>query len=74
MSHSAEPDATVFGALPGSGLRPPGAAALAAARRLYERDGPVVADVSYDTLDCSISQGSASVLSDLVIGRSVSEV
>ena len=35
--------------------------------------GPVVADVSYDALGCSISQASASVLSDLVIGRPVSE-
>ena len=35
--------------------------------------GPVLADVSYDTLGCSISQASASVLSDLVIGRPVSE-
>jgi len=35
--------------------------------------GPVVADVSHDALGCSISQASASVLSDLVIGRPVSE-
>ena len=35
--------------------------------------GPVVADVSYDALGCSISQESASVLSDLVIGRPASE-
>jgi nitrogen fixation protein NifU and related proteins len=35
--------------------------------------GPVVADVSYDALGCSISQASASVLSDLVIGRPASE-
>jgi nitrogen fixation NifU-like protein len=35
--------------------------------------GPVVADVGYDALGCSISQASASVLSDLVIGRPVSE-
>jgi nitrogen fixation NifU-like protein len=35
--------------------------------------GPVVADVSYDALGCSISQASASVLSELVIGRPVSE-
>ena len=35
--------------------------------------GPVVADVSYDALGCSISQASASELSDLVIGRPVSE-
>jgi nitrogen fixation NifU-like protein len=34
---------------------------------------PVVADVSYDTLGCSISQASASVMSDLVIGKPVSE-
>ena len=34
---------------------------------------PVVADVSYDCLGCSISQASASVLSDLVIGRPASE-
>jgi nitrogen fixation protein NifU and related proteins len=33
----------------------------------------VVADVSYDALGCSISQASASVLSDLVIGRPVGE-
>ena len=35
--------------------------------------GPVVADVSYDALGCSISQASASVMSDLVIGKSVAE-
>jgi nitrogen fixation NifU-like protein len=35
--------------------------------------GPVVADVSYDALGCSISQASASVLSELVIGRPVGE-
>ena len=35
--------------------------------------GPVMADVSYDALGCSISQASASVLSDLVIGRPASE-
>ena len=41
---------------------------------LKESDaGPVVADISYDTLGCSISQASASVLSDLVIGRTVAE-
>jgi nitrogen fixation protein NifU and related proteins len=32
-----------------------------------------VDDVSYDALGCSISQASASVLSDLVIGKPVSE-
>ena len=34
---------------------------------------PVVEDVSYDSLGCSISQASASVMSDLVIGKSVAE-
>jgi nitrogen fixation NifU-like protein len=32
-----------------------------------------VEDVSYDSLGCSISQASASVMSDLVIGKPVSE-
>ena len=32
-----------------------------------------VADVSYETLGCSISQASASVLTDLVIGKPVDE-
>ncbi|MDQ1746823.1 MAG: nitrogen fixation protein NifU [Frankiaceae bacterium] len=36
-------------------------------------DGDTVADVSYDSEGCSISQASASVLTDLVIGRSVTE-
>jgi len=34
---------------------------------------PVVEDLSYDTLGCSISQASASVMSDLVIGKPVGE-
>jgi nitrogen fixation protein NifU and related proteins len=34
---------------------------------------PVVEDVSFDSLGCSISQASASVMSDLVIGRPVTE-
>ncbi len=34
---------------------------------------PVVEDVSYDSLGCSISQASASVMTDLVIGRPVAE-
>jgi nitrogen fixation protein NifU and related proteins len=34
---------------------------------------PAVADVSYDSLGCSISQASASVMTDLVIGKSVDE-
>jgi nitrogen fixation NifU-like protein len=33
----------------------------------------VVEDVSYDSLGCSISQARASVMSDLVIGKPVSE-
>jgi nitrogen fixation NifU-like protein len=33
-----------------------------------------IADVSYDALGCSISRASASVLHDLVVGRSVEEV
>jgi nitrogen fixation NifU-like protein len=36
-------------------------------------DGPVVTDVSYDCLGCSISQASASIMADLVIGKPVSE-
>ena len=41
---------------------------------LKDVDGePVVEDVSYDALGCSISQASASVLSDLVIGKPVGE-
>ena len=34
---------------------------------------PVVEDVSYDSLGCSISQASASVMTDLVIDKPVSE-
>ena len=34
---------------------------------------PVVEDVSYDSLGCSISQASASVMSDLIIGKPVTE-
>ena len=41
---------------------------------LKDVDGePVVADLSYDSLGCSISQASASVMSDLMIGRPVGE-
>ena len=36
-------------------------------------DGATVADVSYDSQGCSISQASASVLNDLVVGKSVGE-
>jgi nitrogen fixation NifU-like protein len=34
---------------------------------------PALADVSYDSLGCSISQASASVMADMVIGKTVSE-
>ena len=34
---------------------------------------PAVADVSYDALGCSISQASVSVLTDLLIGKPLSE-
>jgi nitrogen fixation protein NifU and related proteins len=41
---------------------------------LKEADGaPAVADVSYDALGCSISQASVSVMTDLVIGKSVDD-
>lgn len=40
--------------------------------RVHLEDGKV-ADVSYDALGCSISQASASVLYDLVVGKSVDE-
>ncbi|HOA89717.1 MAG TPA: SUF system NifU family Fe-S cluster assembly protein [Propioniciclava tarda] len=36
-------------------------------------DGDTVADVSYDAVGCSISQASTSVMSDLVIGKTVDE-
>jgi nitrogen fixation NifU-like protein len=35
--------------------------------------GAAVADVSYETLGCSISQASVSVMTDLIIGKPVSE-
>ena len=41
---------------------------------LKDVDGEqVIEDVSYDSLGCSISQASASVMTDLVIGKSVGE-
>jgi nitrogen fixation NifU-like protein len=40
--------------------------------RVHVADG-VVQDVSYDALGCSISQASASVMTDLVIGKPVAE-
>ena len=36
-------------------------------------DRAVIKDVSYDSLGCSISQASASVMSDLIIGKTVKE-
>jgi len=36
-------------------------------------DGDTIDDVSYDAVGCSISQASTSVMSDLVIGRSVAD-
>ena len=36
-------------------------------------DGDTVADVSYDAVGCSISQASTSIMSDLVIGKTVDE-
>jgi nitrogen fixation protein NifU and related proteins len=40
--------------------------------RVHVSDG-VVQDVSYDAVGCSISQAAASVMTDLVIGRSVDD-
>jgi len=36
-------------------------------------DGDFVADVSYDAVGCSISQASTSIMTDLVIGKTVDE-
>ena len=41
--------------------------------RVHLSDDGVVEDVSYDSVGCSISQASASVLTDLVIGKPVDE-
>jgi len=44
--------------------------------RVHLAEGPeglVVEDVSYDALGCSISQASASVMTDLVIGKPIAE-
>ncbi len=41
---------------------------------LKDADGePVLADISYETLGCSISQASVSVMADMIIGKTVSE-
>ena len=42
-------------------------------RVLMSDDGGTVRDVSYDSLGCSISQASVSVMTDLVIGKPVAE-
>jgi nitrogen fixation NifU-like protein len=34
---------------------------------------PAIADISYEALGCSISQASTSVMTDMIIGKSVSE-
>jgi nitrogen fixation NifU-like protein len=36
-------------------------------------DGNLVSDVSYDSLGCSISQASVSVMTDLVVGKDLAE-
>ncbi len=36
-------------------------------------DGDVVSDISYDAVGCSISTASASVMTDLLIGRSLAD-
>ena len=36
-------------------------------------DGSTVADISYDSQGCSISQASASVLNDLLVGKQIGE-
>ncbi|MDO4413008.1 Fe-S cluster assembly sulfur transfer protein SufU [Cutibacterium sp.] len=36
-------------------------------------DGDVITDVSYDAVGCSISQASTSVMTDLVIGKTIDE-
>ncbi|MEI7056868.1 SUF system NifU family Fe-S cluster assembly protein [Nocardioides sp. CCNWLW239] len=40
--------------------------------RVHVEDG-TIEDISYDALGCSISQASASVLNDLVVGKTVDE-
>ena len=41
---------------------------------IEDADGePTLADVSYEALGCSISQASASVLADMIIGKTVTE-
>jgi nitrogen fixation NifU-like protein len=42
-------------------------------RVLMSDDGRTVRDVSYDSLGCSISQASVSVMTDLVVGKDLDE-
>ena len=42
-------------------------------RVLMSDDGSTVRDVSYDSLGCSISQASVSVMTDLVVGKDLAE-
>jgi nitrogen fixation NifU-like protein len=42
-------------------------------RVLMSDDGSTVRDVSYDSLGCSISQASVSVMTDLVVGKDLDE-
>jgi nitrogen fixation NifU-like protein len=42
-------------------------------RVLMSADGGTVRDVSYDSLGCSISQASVSVMTDLVVGKELDE-
>jgi len=39
----------------------------------HASDNPMVRDVSYDSLGCSISQASVSVMTDLVVGKKLDE-
>ena len=43
-------------------------------RVTLSEDGDTVTDISYEALGCSISQASTSVLTDLAIGRPLTEV
>jgi nitrogen fixation NifU-like protein len=42
-------------------------------RVLLSEDGSTVRDVSYDSLGCSISQASVSVMTDLVVGKELGQ-
>src|ERR1019366_7830625 len=58
----------------GQGLREPYDAEVHLRVAVKDAGGePTVADISYDALGCSISQASASVMTDLVVGKTVDE-